>query len=118
MAKSNFDFDEMYKFSNDVRIMYGAYTKQSFIPMTGKTFKSGRPKWIALFTEQATGEVHKHEAMQLISKKTNKPYYKVRVQSMEEQESDREIARASRQATEELSQVEIMALLDKIEGGK
>jgi hypothetical protein len=117
MAKSNFDFDEVYKFSNDVRTMYGAYTKQTFIPMAGKTFKSGRPKLIAIFTEFDTGEEHRHEAMQMISK-AGKPYYKVRVQSMEEQESDREIARASKRAAEELSQVEIMALLEKIEGGK
>ncbi len=110
---ANFNFDEHWKFSNEVRVEYGQYTKQSFIPMTGKSFKSGRPKWIALFTEQESGDVHKHEAMQLVSKKTGKPYYKVCIQSMDEQERAREIALNRKKAAEEAEEEALFGLMDE-----
>jgi hypothetical protein len=110
---ANYNFDEHWKFSNEIRVEYGQYTKQSFIPMTGKTFKSGRPKWIALFTEQESGYVHKHEAMQLVSKKTGKPYYKVCVQTMDAQERDREIALNRKKAAEEEEEDELFGLMDE-----
>jgi hypothetical protein len=77
-------FEDNWKFSNEVRVKYGTYTKQSFIQMGDKTFKTGRQKYIATFTTQE-GQIYRHEAMQFVSKEKKKIYYKVSVITIDEQ---------------------------------
>jgi hypothetical protein len=92
------DFNDTYKFANEVRQTYGTYTKQSFAPMSGKTYKSGRPKHIATFTTD--NRVYRHEAMPMVSK-AGKPYYKVHKLTLEAQASKADNDKRRREAERE-----------------
>jgi hypothetical protein len=99
-------FNDNYTFANTMRTSYGKYTKQSFAPMEGKTFKTGRQKYVATFTTD--NRVYRHEAMQGISK-AGKPYYNVNNHTLELQalhEANRERDRKARDDAREQALVD------------
>lgn len=71
-------FSETWKFPNEHRQQFGTYTRFNVIPLK-ECFDSGRPKFLCTFSNTDGLIYSKNYAMQLTSKKTNKPYYVVSV---------------------------------------
>jgi hypothetical protein len=78
MTSSNSDFQQDWGFPSDIKATIPGAAYYEIRP-TPENFRTGRPKFECLFLNAEKHKViEKREAMELISKRTGKPYHVVR----------------------------------------
>lgn len=110
------DFNDNWKFANEIRQGYGKYTKQTFMPMRGKTFKKGGQKYLAMFADE-NGVVHRHEAMQRESIEKKKIYYLVNVLTIGQQENKQRASSVRCKAQEEALKQAVLGYMKDEDSG-
>jgi hypothetical protein len=76
MSTTN-DFQTDWGFPADVRDSIDGAIYYN-IRQTSENFRSGRPKCVCCFTAKDNSVIERRDAMELISKRTGKPYHVVR----------------------------------------
>ena len=77
MTTTTNDFQTDWGFPADVRDSIDGAIYYNIRP-TAEKFRSGRPKCVCCFTAKDNSVIERRDAMELISKRTGKPYHVVR----------------------------------------
>jgi hypothetical protein len=78
MTSSNSDFQQDWAFPSDIKATIPGAAYWDVRP-TPENYRTGRPKFECLFLDAAKQKViERRDAMELISKRTGKPYHVVR----------------------------------------
>ena len=76
-------FNEVWSFPQDIIKTIQTATRYEVLPSELK-YSSGRDKFVCFFYDKNNKMLAKHLAMQLVSKKNNKPYFVVMIEPMKE----------------------------------
>ena len=75
MQQSKDDFFQTWGFPSEVKASIPAHSFEVYpAPSAPSAYKSGRPRYVATFSDEFGNVVATRDAMRLVSKKTNKEY--------------------------------------------